>query len=250
MNSKIKIALAAAMLAGTSAAMAQAQSPVVHASRGQSAQQQARDESACQTQARKRTGYDPISIAANSQPFQPGKDMTSVPIEAPTTAMGASSAGATSAGAGQTGMEQGGVAGAAGSSQTGATATGMPETGTMPPAATTGGGMAQGSTTSGGTMAQGTTTTEGAMAHPGEPVGATAQAGASGTTGTEQAGMEHHGKKHHKKHHEGATGGSAAGATGAGGGQEFAMQDSLQVYNKSYANCLKGKGYVVETMTP
>jgi hypothetical protein len=206
MNSKIKIALAAAMLAGTSAALAQAQSPVVHASRGQSAQQQARDESACQTQARKRTGYDPISIAANSQPFQPGKDMTAVPIEAPTTAMGASSAGATSAGAG------------------------MPETGTMPPAATTGGAMAQ----------------------PGAPAGTTAQAGTSGATGTGQAGGMEQGKKHHKmkKHHEGATGGSAAGATSGGGGQEFAMQNSLEVYNKSYATCLKGRGYVVETTGP
>jgi hypothetical protein len=230
MNSKIKIALAAAMLAGTSAALAQAQSPVVHASRGQSAQQQARDESACQTQARKRTGYDPISIAANSQPFQPGKDMTAVPIEAPTTAMGASSAGATSAGAGQTGMEQGGVAGAAGSSQTGATGAGMPETGTMPPAATTGGAMAQ----------------------PGAPAGTTAQAGTSGATGTEQAGGMEQGKKHHKmkKHHGGAAGGSAAGATSAGGGQEFAMQNSMEVYNKSYATCLKGRGYVVETTGP
>jgi hypothetical protein len=228
MNSKIKIALAAAMLAGTSAALAQAQSPVVHAARGQGAQQQARDESACQTQARKRTGYDPISIAANSQPFQPGKDMTAVPIEAPTTAMGASSAGATSAGAGETGMEQGGVAGATGAtggSQAGAT--GMPETGTMPPAATTGG----------------------AMARPGAPAGTTAQAGTSGATGTEQAGGMEHAKKHHKmkKHHEGAAGGSAAGATGAGGGQEFAMQNSLDVYNKAYASCLKGRGYVVET---
>jgi hypothetical protein len=205
MNSKIKIALAAAMLAGTSAALAQAQSPVVHASRGQSAQQLARDESACQTQARKRTGYDPISIAANSQPFQPGKDMTAVPIEAPTTAMGASSAGATSAGAG------------------------MPETGTMPPAATSGGAMAQ----------------------PGAPAGTTAQAGTSGATGTGQAGGMEQGKKHHKmkKHHEGATGGSAAGAT-SGGGQEFAMQNSLEVYNKSYATCLKARGYVVETTGP
>jgi hypothetical protein len=205
MNSKIKIALAAAMLAGTSAALAQAQSPVVHASRGQSAQMQARDESACQTQARKRTGYDPISIAANSQPFQPGKDMTAVPIEAPTTAMGASSAGATSAGAG------------------------MPETGTMPPAATSGGAMAQ----------------------PGAAAGTTAQAGTSGATGTGQAGGMEQGKKHHKmkKHHEGATGGSAAGAT-SGGGQEFAMQNSLEVYNKSYATCLKARGYVVETTGP
>jgi hypothetical protein len=227
MNSKIKIALAAAMLAGTSAALAQAQSPVVHASRGQSAQQLARDESACQTQARKRTGYDPISIAANSQPFQPGKDMTAVPIEAPTTAMGASSAGATSAGA-EPGMAPGAAQqGATGGSQAGAT--GMPETGTAQPSATTGGAMAQ----------------------PGAPAGTTAQAGTSGATGAEQAGGMEHPKKHHKmkKHHEGATGGSAAGATGAGG-QEFAMQNSLEVYNKAYATCLKARGYVVETTGP
>jgi hypothetical protein len=57
--------------------------------------------------------------------------------------------------------------------------------------------------------------------------------------------MEHGKKKHHKK--QGATGASSAGATSAGGGQEFAMQNSLEVYNKSYATCLKGRGYVVET---
>jgi cyclophilin family peptidyl-prolyl cis-trans isomerase len=126
-------------------------------------------------------------------------------------------------------MEHGGVAGTAGSSQTGATGTGMPETGTAQPSATTGGAMAQ----------------------PGAPAGTTAQAGTSGATGAEQAGGMEHPKKHHKmkKHHEGATGGSAAGATGAGG-QEFAMQNSLEVYNKSYATCLKGRGYVVETTGP
>jgi hypothetical protein len=28
------------------------------------------------------------------------------------------------------------------------------------------------------------------------------------------------------------------------------MQNSLEVYNKSYATCLKGRGYVVETTGP
>lgn len=94
----MQLVLAAAMVAPIAGALAQSQSPVVHASRGQSEKQMARDESQCHSAASKQTGFDPVVIAANSAPFQQGKDMTSEPIAAPSTAMGASSAGATSSG--------------------------------------------------------------------------------------------------------------------------------------------------------
>lgn len=98
MNRRMQLLLAAAMVAPIAGALAQSQSPVVHASRGQSEQQMARDDSQCHSAASKQTGFDPVVIAANSTPFQQGKDMTSEPIAAPSTAMGASSAGATSSG--------------------------------------------------------------------------------------------------------------------------------------------------------
>lgn len=115
----MQLVLAAAMVAPIAGALAQSQSPVVHASRGQSEQQMARDDSQCHSAASKQTGFDPVVIAANSAPFQQGKDMTSEPIAAPSTAMGASSAGATSGAAG--GVEMGATAGSAG----GATSSGM-----------------------------------------------------------------------------------------------------------------------------
>lgn len=120
MNRRMQLVLAAAMAAPIAGALAQSQSPVVHASRGQSEQQMARDDSQCHSTASKQTGFDPVVIAANSAPFQEGKDMTSEPIAAPSTAMGASSAGATSSGAG--GVEQGATAGGStGASAGGAT---------------------------------------------------------------------------------------------------------------------------------
>jgi hypothetical protein len=97
----MQLLLAAAMVVPIAGALAQAQTPVVHASRGQSEQLMARDDSQCHSAASKQTGFDPVVIAANSAPFQHGKDMTSEPIAAPSTAMGASSAGATSGCAGQ-----------------------------------------------------------------------------------------------------------------------------------------------------
>jgi hypothetical protein len=116
----MQLVLAAAMVAPIAGALAQSQSPVVHASRGQSEQQMARDDSKCHSAASKQTGFDPVVIAANSAPFQHGKDMTSEPIAAPSTAMGASSAGATSGAAG--GVEMGATAGGStGASAGGAT---------------------------------------------------------------------------------------------------------------------------------
>jgi hypothetical protein len=117
----MKIVLAAALLGATASTLAQVPSPVVHANKGQSAERQSRDEDACHTWARKRTGFDPVAVAENSTPFQPGKGMTSEPIEAPSTAMGSSQGGATSSGSGEMG---------AGAQGTGTEAMGASSTGT------------------------------------------------------------------------------------------------------------------------
>jgi hypothetical protein len=193
----MKIALAAALLTAAGGTLAQAPSPVVHANKGQSADRQSRDESACHASARKRTGVDPVVMAHNSTPFQPGHGMTSEPIEAPSTAMGSSAGGATSSGTA-------GMGGHAGAQGTGTEAMG----------------------TSSGGVTGGTT-----EMHPGE--------------------------KHMDKS-KGAQGGSAAGTMGSGGPagkgkhtpQKFAMVDSADVYNRAFAHCMTGRGYMVETTNP
>jgi hypothetical protein len=117
MKRTMNIAIATAVLATAGAALAQQSSPVVHANKGQSAERQSRDEGTCHTLARKKTGVDPVVMAENSTPLQPGKGITSEPIAAPSTAMGSSGGGAT--GSGDMGGQAG--AGATGSSSGGAT---------------------------------------------------------------------------------------------------------------------------------
>lgn len=157
MNRTIQLALAAALLAATGGALAQAQAqmqlPQARPAHGQSADRQSRDESACVTSARKRTGLDPYVLAENSTPLQPGKGITSVPIEAPTMAMGSSGGGATGAGS-ETGTQpaQAGAMGASGGGQTGAGGEQMGAQGGM---ASTGGAAGAGMSGAGATGASG-----------------------------------------------------------------------------------------------
>jgi hypothetical protein len=102
MKRTMNIAIATAVLATAGAALAQQSSPTVHATKGQSAERQSRDEGTCHTLARKKTGVDPVVMAENSTPLQPGKGITSEPIAAPSTAMGSSGGGATGSGSGGT----------------------------------------------------------------------------------------------------------------------------------------------------
>lgn len=216
MNRTIHLALAAALLSATGGALAQAQAqmqlPQARPAHGQSADRQSRDESACVTTARKRTGLDPYVLAENSTPLQPGKGMTSVPIEAPSMAMGSSGGGATGAGS-ETGTQpsQAGTMGMSGGGQTGA-----------------GGGQmgAQGGMAGGG----------GAMGASGS-TGETGAGGAASTGGAAGAGMSGAGAM-------GASG--AAGATGAGGTQ-MAQQNSADVFNRAFARCMSSRGYTVES---
>lgn len=210
MNRTIQLALAAALLAATGGALAQAQAqmqlPQARPAHGQSADRQSRDESACVTSARKRTGLDPYVLAENSTPLQPGKGITSVPIEAPTMAMGSSGGGATGAGS-ETGTQpaQAGAMGASGGGQMGA----------------------QGGTAGGGTMGAGGSTGE---------TGAGGQASTGGAAGAGMSGA-------------GATGASgAAGATGAGGAQ-MAQHNTADVFNRAFAKCMTSRGYIVESVS-
>ncbi|MCS0807490.1 hypothetical protein NX774_06065 [Massilia agilis] len=228
MNRTIRLALAAALLAATGGALAQAQAqmqlPQARPAHGQSADRQSRDESACVTTARKRTGLDPYVLAENATPLQPGKGITSVPIEAPTMAMGSSGGGATGAGS-ETGTQpaQAGAMGTSGGGQTGGGGGQMGAQGGMAGGGQTGaqGGMAGG----GGAM--------GASGSTGE----TGAAGAASTGGAAGAGMSG----------AGATGASgAAGATGAGGTQ-MAQNNTADVFNRAFARCMTSRGYTVES---
>jgi hypothetical protein len=133
MKRKMQLMLAAAMLAPMAGVLAQQQQQQtqlptvgVHPVH-QSQKKMAKDESHCTSYASRRTGFEPVAIAANSTPLQEGKDKTTVTVEAPSTAVGASSAGATTAGAAPaTGAPTAGATGASTAGATGASAGGMP----------------------------------------------------------------------------------------------------------------------------
>ncbi|MCS0606938.1 hypothetical protein NX773_02015 [Massilia solisilvae] len=220
MNRTIHVALAAALSAATGGALAQAQAqmqlPQARPAHGQSADRQSRDESACVTTARKRTGLDPYVLAENSTPLQPGKGITSVPIEAPSMAMGSSGGGATGAGS-ETGTQpaQAGAMGASGGGQTGAGGEQMGAQGGM-----AGGGQMGASGSTGETGAGGMASTGGAAGAGMSGAGATGAAGSSG----------------------------AAGATGAGGTQ-MAQHNTADVFNRAFARCMTSRGYIVESVS-
>lgn len=209
MKHHINIMLAAATLIVASDGLAQSQmaSPSVQASRGQSQAQQSRDMDRCNLQARKQTGVDPISIAANATPLQQGKGITSVPIEAPSSAMGSSAAGATSAGTGD--MGTGGQMGNSASGQ-------MTNAGS-------------------GQMATGA----GQMGNAGTAQTGTATSNSDWATGASSGGMSPTGAAG-----SGASGASASGTTGSSG-NTVAMADSADVYNQAFSKCMSSHGYVV-----
>jgi hypothetical protein len=209
MNRRTNIALAIALLTGMASALAQ--SPVVHANRGQSETRQARDEGNCHSYASKKTGFDPVVLAENSTPLQPGKGMTSVPSDG-SSMMGGSAAGATGAGGGAMGASSAGMTSSGGG--TGAMAS--PETGT-------GGSTGQGAmgASSGGM------TSSGAGSQMGASSGGTASSGAGSQMGASSAG---------------ATGSSASQA-------QLAQQDSADLYNRTFARCMTSRGYMVESVS-
>jgi hypothetical protein len=222
MKRTMNIAIATAVLATAGAALAQQSSPTVHATKGQSAERQSRDEGTCHTLARKKTGVDPVVMAENSTPLQPGKGITSEPIAAPSTAMGSSGGGATGSGSG----DMGGQAGA----------------GTMDQS----GGGSSGSTGAMGSSGAGATGTS-----SGSEMGASGSG--SGSTSAGASGM--HPEKKSSQQAQGSSG--TSGTTGQGGPAgkghkptQFSMAHSAEGYDRAFASCMTSRGYTVESTTP
>lgn len=241
MKHQINIVLAAATLIVASDGFAQSdmQTPSFQASRGQSQAQQSRDMDRCSMQARKQTGVDPISIAANATPLQQGKGITSVPIEAPSTAMGASAAGTTAAGSGMSAsgqMSNSGQVNNAGSAQM-ETGAGQPATSSSAQmsnanngqmASSSNGQMGSSSTAQTGTATSNSDWATGNRSSANMPssAGTSSSANMPGSAGTSSSGS------------------SASGSSGSSG-NTMAMADSADAYNQAFSNCMTGRGYVV-----
>lgn len=229
MKHQINIVLAAATLIVASDGFAQSdmQTPSFQASRGQSQAQQSRDMDRCSMQARKQTGVDPISIAANATPLQQGKGITSVPIEAPSTAMGASAAGTTAAGSGMSAsgqMSNSGQMNNAGSAQM-ETGAGQPATSSSAQMSNANNGqMASSSSGQMGSSSTGQTGT--ATSNSDWATGNRSSANMPSSAGTSSSGS------------------SASGSSGSSG-NTMAMADSADAYNQAFSNCMTGRGYVV-----
>lgn len=228
MKHQINIVLAAATLIVASDGFAhpQMQSPSVQASRGQSQAQQSRDTDRCNTMARKETGVDPISIAANATPLQPGKGITSTPIEAPSTAMGASAAGTTAAGTGDMGAGQ--QMGSSASGQMNNSGTGQMGNTSSSEMSSAGSGQMQTGT------GQTVNSSNAQMANAGTPQTGTATSNSNWASGTSSAGATG----------SSSMGASASGATGSSG-TTMAMADSAEDYNRAFSRCMSSRGYVV-----
>lgn len=234
MKHQINIMLAAASLivAGDAFAQTEMQTPSVQAGHGQSQARQSRDTDRCNMQARKQTGVDPIAIAANATPLQPGKGITSVPIEAPSTAMGASAAGATAAGTGDM------TAGNSASGQMNNAGSAQMETGTGQTANASSGQMSNANNGqmagSSSTAQTGTATSNSDWATGRTASGNAAMAGSapsSNMAGASSAGTS-------------ASGSSASGSMGSSG-NTVAVADSADAYNQAFSKCMSSHGYSV-----
>ncbi len=252
MNRTSKCMLAAAVLAVAADGFAQdqMQSPTVHAKRGQSSAQQARDADSCTAMARKRTGVDPTVLAANSTPLQEGKGLTIQPIDQPTMAMGSSGGGATGAGTGD--MSQGGQMGNAGQmGSSGAGATGSsgqmnnPEAGAMGSSGAAGtgatGSSAMGSQSAGGTGAAGMSGSSSASAD----MGSSGSSGAMGSTGASGAA----GSSGHAMASSGSSGSTGTTGKGHPAGKSHGKLAMVTAddYNTAFSKCMSSRGYMVES---
>jgi hypothetical protein len=227
MNRTTNIVLAVALLTGAAGALAQ--SPIVHANRGQSDKKMASDEANCHAYSSKKTGFDPVVLAENSTPLQPGKGLTSVPSDG-SSMMGGSAAGATSSGGGTTAMAspETGTASSTGQGAMGASSGGMTGSGA---------GTGQMGASSGGMTGSGAES--GQM---GASSGGTTGSGGGGQMGASSGGMASSGGGSQM-------GASSAGATGSSASQaQLAQQDSADLYNRTFARCMTSRGYMVESV--